>query len=113
MDARKFSTHVLDTSVGKAAANVRVTVSRLDEIQEWRPLRATQTNEDGRCELLAPGEFPSGIYKLTFHVGPYFAERNVRSLYPAIEIIVDCSENQNHHIPLLLNPFGYSTYRGT
>ncbi|KAH8237300.1 hypothetical protein KR038_009374 [Drosophila bunnanda] len=113
MDARKFSTHILDTSVGKAAANVRVTVSRLDEIQEWRSLRAAQTNEDGRCQLLEPGQFLSGIYKLTFHVGSYFAERKVPTLYPVIEIIVDCSENQHYHIPLLLNPFGYSTYRGT
>ncbi|XP_034650916.1 5-hydroxyisourate hydrolase [Drosophila subobscura] len=113
MDARKFSTHVLDTSVGKAAASVRVTVSVLDEIQEWRSLRAVQTNADGRCQLLEAGEFPSGVYKLKFHVGAYFAERNVNTLYPAIDIMVDCSENQNYHIPLLLNPFGYSTYRGT
>ncbi|EDW47319.1 5-hydroxyisourate hydrolase [Drosophila sechellia] len=113
MEARKFSTHILDTSVGKAAANVRITVSRLDEIQEWRSLRAAQTDADGRCLLLESGQFPSGIYKLTFHVGAYYAERSVRTLYPAIDLIVDCSENQNYHIPLLLNPFGYSTYRGT
>lgn len=99
--------------MGKAAANVRVTVSRLDEIQEWRSLRAAQTDADGRSLLLEPGQFPSGIYKLTFHVGAYFAERHVRTFYPAVDIIVDCSENQHYHIPLLLNPFGYSTYRGT
>ncbi|KAH8274622.1 hypothetical protein KR026_008307 [Drosophila bipectinata] len=113
MDTRKFSTHVLDTSLGKAAANVRITVSRLDEIHEWRPLRAAQTNEDGRCQLLEPGQFQHGIYKLTFHVGAYFAEHNTRTIYPAVDIMVDCSENLNYHIPLLLNPFGYSTYRGT
>ncbi|KAH8304325.1 5-hydroxyisourate hydrolase [Drosophila kikkawai] len=113
MDVRKFSTHILDTSVGEAAANVRVTVSRLDELQEWKSLRAAKTNEDGRCQLLEPGQFPSGIYKLTFHVGSYFAARNVKTLYPVIEIIADCSENQHYHIPLLLNPYGYSTYRGT
>ncbi|EDW72561.1 uncharacterized protein Dwil_GK20968 [Drosophila willistoni] len=115
MVARTFSTHILDTSKGKAAANVKVTVYRLNETQEWQGLRAVQTNQDGRCQLLKDGdEFPSGIYKLTFHVGAYFAEQNEKTLYPAIEIIVDCDDEQDHyHIPLLLNPFGYTTYRGT
>ncbi|XP_034478345.1 probable 5-hydroxyisourate hydrolase [Drosophila innubila] len=113
MNTRKLSTHVLETSSGKAASNIKVTVYRLDEIQEWRAIRPSQTNSDGRCLLLDQGEFPMGIYKLTFHVGPYFAAKNMTTFYPAIDIIVDCNENQNYHIPLLLSPYGYTTYRGT
>ncbi|EDW00975.1 5-hydroxyisourate hydrolase [Drosophila grimshawi] len=113
MSTRKFSSHVLNTSTGKAAAYIKVTTSRLDELQEWKAIRPTQTDSDGRCQLLDPAEFSSGIYKLTFHVGAYFAEQNIKTFYPAVELIVDCSENQNYHVPLLLSPYGYTTYRGT
>ncbi|KAH8393355.1 hypothetical protein KR215_006578 [Drosophila sulfurigaster] len=113
MNTRKLSTHVLETSAGKAAANIKVTVYRLDEIQEWKAIRPGQTNADGRCLLLDHGEFPNGIYKLTFNVGAYFAAKNQTTLYPAIDIIAECNENQNYHIALLLSPYGYTTYRGT
>ncbi|KAH8413663.1 hypothetical protein KR222_003091 [Zaprionus bogoriensis] len=113
MSSRKLSTHVLDTSTGRAAQHVKVTVFRLDELQEWRAIRPGETNSDGRCQLLDNADFPLGIYKLTFHVGAYFAARNVKTFYPAIDIIVDCGENQSYHIPLLLSPYGYTTYRGT
>lgn len=113
MSSRKLSTHVLDTSNGKAAANVKVTVYRLNEFQEWTAIRPGETNSDGRCQLLENAEFPIGVYKLTFHVGVYFAAKNVKTFYPAVDIIVDCSDNQNYHIPLLLSPYGYTTYRGT
>lgn len=113
MSSRKLSTHVLDTSNGKAAQNVKVTVYRLNEFQEWNAIRPGETNADGRCQLLDNAEFSLGVYKLTFHVGTYFAAKNVRTFYPAVDIIVDCSENQHYHIPLLLSPYGYTTYRGT
>ncbi|KAH8299741.1 hypothetical protein KR044_005320 [Drosophila immigrans] len=113
MNSRKLSTHVLETSTGKAAPNIKVTVYRLDELQEWRAIRPSQTNADGRCLVLDQGEFPNGIYKLTFHVGAYFAAKNMTTLYPAIDIIAECNENRNYHIPLLLSPYGYTTYRGT
>ncbi|ALC41104.1 CG30016 [Drosophila busckii] len=113
MNTRKLSTHVLNTANGKAVANIKITTYRLDELQEWRALRPSQTNTDGRCLLLENSDFTHGIYKLTFHVGAYYASQNMKTLYPAIDIIVDCSEDQNYHIPLLLSSYGYTTYRGT
>ncbi|XP_064543191.1 uncharacterized protein LOC135431793 [Drosophila montana] len=113
MNTRKLTTHVLNTSTGKAAANIKVTTYRLEESQEWKALRPSETNSDGRCQLLDLSDFSKGIYKLTFHVGAYFAAQNIKTFYPAVELIVDCSEEQNYHVPLLLSPYGYSTYRGT
>ncbi|XP_030246754.1 uncharacterized protein LOC115565691 [Drosophila navojoa] len=113
MNTRKLSTHVLNTSTGKAASNVKVTVYRLNDSQEWIPIKPAQTNADGRCQLLSEADFINGIYKLTFQVGLYFAEQNIKTFYPAIDVIVDCCEAQSYHIPLLISPFGYSTYRGT
>lgn len=113
MNTRKLSTHVLNTSTGKAASNIKVTAYRLNDSQEWIAIKPAKTNTDGRCLLLEQANFTNGIYKLTFQVGSYFAEQNIKTFYPAIDIIVDCCEVQSYHIPLLISPFGYSTYRGT
>ncbi|XP_030381455.1 uncharacterized protein LOC115629192 [Scaptodrosophila lebanonensis] len=109
-----LSTHVLDTSLGTAAANLKVTVHRFDdESQKWQAVRAKQTDPDGRCNVFEQSEFPSATYKLTFHVGAYYVGKNLKTLYPAIEILVDCTDDQHYHLPLLLSPYGYTTYRGS
>lgn len=105
----------------------------------WTFISDSVTNTDGRCsDLLSRSAFTVGCYKLHFDVGNYFKELHINSLYPFIEvnstnstlhkyisnlshtnillqIVFDCSnvEDDHYHIPLLLNPFGYSTYRGT
>lgn len=113
-DTRTISTHVLDTSLGKAASEVPFTLYRLLANEQWQELKQATTDKDGRAmQLLESTDFKSGIYKLKFNVQKYFDSVGVQSFYPFIEIVVKCVEGQHYHIPLLLSPFGYSTYRGT
>jgi 5-hydroxyisourate hydrolase len=110
-----ITTHVLDTSTGKPAAGVPV-VLEIEEIGTgWRQLARGATNKDGRLmELLAPGALVEGTYRLTFDTHAYFADRKVLSLYPQVTVVFTVHESDEHyHIPLLLSPFGYSTYRGS
>jgi 5-hydroxyisourate hydrolase len=116
-----ITTHVLDTARGRPAAGVPVTLSRLlDEGggERWEQLAAAQTDADGRIgDLLAPGSLRPGTYKIRFDTGRYFAALGTEAwFYPWAEIVfrVDPdSADEHYHVPLLLNPFGYSTYRGS
>lgn len=113
-DTRTLSTHILDTSLGKAAAEVPLTVHRLLENQQWQELKQAATDKDGRAsQLLETKDFTSGIYKLQFDVQKYYDGVGAECFYPFIEIVVKCVAGQHYHIPLLLSPFGYTTYRGT
>ncbi len=105
-----ISTHVLDTSLGKPAAGIAVTLERW-ELDAWLICASALTDPDGRVKaLLAPAAVVAGRYRLTFATGPYF----VTTLYPEVTITFDVdSDYASYHIPLLLNPFGYTTYRGT
>jgi 5-hydroxyisourate hydrolase len=114
----KISTHVLDTSIGQPAANVKVQLFHLGESR--RPHCSMQTNKDGRTDapLLTADRIPSGIYELVFTVGEYFSQRGVPLSDPPFldEVVIRfgvSDETGNYHIPLLLSPFGYSTYRGS
>lgn len=113
-DIRTLSTHVLDTSLGKAASEVPLTAYRLSENGEWKELKCTTTDKDGRAsQLLEAKDFKNGIYKIKFFVHEYYKKLGADCFYPFIEIVINCEEGQHYHIPLLLSPFGYSTYRGT
>ena len=105
-----LSTHVLDTSTGRPAPGIAVTLERW-ELDAWLPSAFTSTDNDGRCrELLAPERVLAGRYRLTFATGSYFE----KTLYPEVAITFDVdTDGASYHIPLLLNPFGYTTYRGT
>lgn len=111
-----ISTHVLDTSRGQPVMGLQVSLYRLIN-GRWTYINEGVTNSDGRCsQLLEKGEFLTGRYKLHFDVDKYFEAQKIASLYPFIEIVFDCKDNGdniNYHIPLLLNPFGYTTYRGS
>jgi 5-hydroxyisourate hydrolase len=106
-----LTTHVLDTSLGRPAEGVRVTLMRGDAT-----LGSGVTDADGRArELLhGGGTLERGSYRLVFHVDEYFARGKRRAFYPriAVDFLVD-GENEHYHVPLLLSPFGYSTYRGS
>uniref|UniRef100_A0A1B0A2Y3 hydroxyisourate hydrolase n=1 Tax=Glossina pallidipes TaxID=7398 RepID=A0A1B0A2Y3_GLOPL len=116
-----ISTHVLDTSVGKPAANVIIIVYRLTENDpkqdgggQWLEINQSLTDKQGRIpQLLYSTDFQNGVYKLRFDIRPYFNLQNVTSFYPFIDVIVQCQENEHYHVPLLISPFGYSTYRGS
>jgi 5-hydroxyisourate hydrolase len=115
----KLSTHVLDTAHGRPAAGVAVALFRL-EAGTRRLLGRFTTNADGRCDapLLADALFVPGTYELDFAVGDYFAGLGVVQAVPRFLDIVTlrvgvADASANHHIPLLVSPYGYSTYRGS
>lgn len=117
----KLTTHVLDTTRGKPGHGIRVSLYRVENDQRTL-LRQLITNDDGRCdEPLSSGEeFQTGIYELLFAVGPYFnsleepaAESGLRFLDDVIIRFGVPDAGEHYHVPLLITPFSYSTYRGS
>jgi 5-hydroxyisourate hydrolase len=113
-----ITTHVLDTSKGKPAAGmpVRLSMRTGQHENDWKDLGETKTNSDGRAPDLFASDIKisAGIYKLVFETLTYFSSISVTGFYPSVTIIFEITDpEQHHHIPLLLNPFGYSTYRGS
>jgi 5-hydroxyisourate hydrolase len=110
-----ISTHVLDTRLGRPAVGIRVHLEQRDR-DEWRVVGAGETNVDGRVSnLLTDGAaIAPGEYRLTFDTRQYFAASSTATLYPAVSIVFEAAAGQSHyHVPLLLSPFGYTTYRGS
>ncbi|REL27609.1 hydroxyisourate hydrolase [Thalassotalea euphylliae] len=118
MSRSPITTHILDTSNGKPARNVPVTLLQLDEnTQQWQSLCTANTDDDGRLIDWLPAELTitHGTYKLLFDIDAYHAQiqLNGRAFYPFAELCFRVLDDNHHHIPLLLSPFGYSTYRGS
>jgi 5-hydroxyisourate hydrolase len=112
----RISTHVLDTAKGKPASGVPVRLERQESSGKWTPVGSAQTDQDGRCaQLLLDGvTVVEGVYRLTFDTANYFAACGVEGLYPSVEISFRIKSGESHfHIPLLLSPNGYTTYRGS
>ncbi len=108
-----LSTHVLDTSLGLPARGVGV---RLDDGSggDTEPLGVETTDEDGRVASIGPVRLKAGDYRLTFDTAAYFAATGRAGFYPEVAITFTVADPEEHyHVPLLLNPFGYSTYRGS
>ncbi|HET6271369.1 MAG TPA: hydroxyisourate hydrolase [Bacteroidota bacterium] len=111
-----ITTHVLDTSIGAPARGVRVTVECQERSKEWKVLARRETNADGRASDLLPEnvKLMAGMYRLTFDSRGYFASRDVQTFYPYITIVFEVHDpTAQYHVPLLLSPYGYSTYRGS
>ncbi len=111
-----ITTHVLDISVGKAAQGVPVTLERRGDQGQWMTLKQATTNSDGRVEdLLERGSrAEKGTYRLSFGIEAYYLSRSVTTFYPEASVVFVIREpSEHHHVPLLLSPFGFSTYRGT
>lgn len=106
----QLTTHILDTTKGIPASNIPVRLFRLQD-KEWLLFANGITNEDGRIPELLDEQFllPHGLYKLRFETQQYFD----RSFYPFVEIAFYVDSDTHYHVPLLLSPFGYSTYRGS
>ena len=101
-----LSTHVLDATSGRPAAGVRVTLARRDG-DRWQPLGEAVTDDDGRARDLAPGA-------LVFATGEYFAATGQTGFYPEVPVVFEITDTDRHyHVPLLLSPFAFSTYRGS
>jgi 5-hydroxyisourate hydrolase len=103
------STHVLDASAGTPAAGVAVVLARFDE--GWGDVEPGVTDADGRHRFGAATA--SGTYRLTFATGGYFTARAVAAFYPEVTVTFTVSGGGHFHVPLLLSPFAYSTYRGS
>ena len=115
-----ITTHVLDTSLGRPAAGLRVVLERGGKSSEWQIVGHGETDEDGRQRTLMTDHAPleSGLYRLVFDTRRYFEGRGVRALYPSVIITFEVGDDgakgpAHYHLPLLLGPFGYTTYRGS
>jgi len=113
-----LTTHVLDTSSGKPANRVRLDLYRADG--ERRHLLSASTSQDGRCDqpLLQGEAFVPGEYEIIFHAGEYFARQGVVLANPPFldQVVIRfgvADATQHYHVPLLISPYGYSTYRGS
>lgn len=110
-----ITTHVLDTSRGCPAKGVQVALE-VREDEGWREIRRTLTDADGRVKRLLPDELAlrAGTYRLTFDLAAWFEAQGIESFYPEASIVFLVRDPEQHyHVPLLLSPFGYSTYRGS
>lgn len=111
-----ITTHILDLVNGHPASGVTVVLEIQDDSGSWIELTRDETNDDGRItEWLTPGEpARTGTYRLTFKVGDYFGQNSGPVFYNEIPVVFELSDpSSHHHIPLLLSPYGYSTYRGS
>jgi 5-hydroxyisourate hydrolase len=111
----QITTHVLDISIGRPAAGVPVILETEEARGVWKELNRGVTDGDGRLgNLIAPGSLKEGTYRLTFDTRAYFSGRKMEALYPQVCIVFEVRRASEHyHIPLLLSPYGYSTYRGS
>lgn len=108
-----ITTHVLDSVTGRPAVKVAVVLEQR-VTGGWRELAAGDTDADGRMSELGPEALPAGRYRVTFDTGSYFAARAQTTFYPHVTIVFELDDEAAHyHVPLLLSPFAYSTYRGS
>lgn len=107
-----LSTHVLDTAIGRPAPGIALELELADEFGEWQHMGRGRTDSDGRCrDLISADAFAAGTYRLTFALGDYLGPA---AFYPQATVEFRVADPSQHfHIPLLLSPFGYSTYRGS
>jgi 5-hydroxyisourate hydrolase len=108
-----LSTHVLDAASGQPAAGVRVALDRRDG-EGWQPLGEEVTDDDGRVRDLAAGGLGAGVHRLVFATGDYFAATGLTGFYPEVSVVFEVTDpNRHYHVPLLLSPYAFSTYRGS
>jgi len=109
----RVTTHVLDATVGRPAAGVAVTLEQ-QAAGGWQPVAAGRTDEDGRITEFGPVDLDPGVYRVTFAVAAYFEVRALPAFYPEVVIAFTLDDPSAHyHVPLLLSPYAYSTYRGS
>jgi 5-hydroxyisourate hydrolase len=111
-----ITTHVLDTSRGRPAAGVPIVLEVIGPRDQWQEIGRGVTDADGRLRTLMPESqaLTAGIYRLVFDTRAYFESQRTRGFYPQVTVAFEVSDGDAHyHVPLLLSPFGYSTYRGS
>ncbi|MFI5133082.1 MAG: hydroxyisourate hydrolase [Chitinophagales bacterium] len=110
----QLTTHILDTTQGRPADGVIVILYQ-QQLKGWIEIAKGITNSDGRVASLLKKDvlLEHGIYKLKFETQEYFNQLAVQTFYPYVEIVFDITSEEHYHVPLLLSPYGYSTYRGS
>jgi 5-hydroxyisourate hydrolase len=111
-----ITTHVLDTSRGRPAAGVAVKLELESIDGSWKQIGQGSTDADGRAKNLLPPTFAlhGGVYRLVFDTDAYFAAEDREGFYPRVVVVFTIRDpTQHYHVPVLLSPFGYSTYRGS
>lgn len=119
MTQGRLTTHVLDTATGKPASNLKIELYRHGD-DGRTPLKSAHTNQDGRTDspMLAGEDFTAGTYELVFHAGDYLRQNGLSAAEPLFLDLIPirfgiADSSQHFHVPLLLSPYGYSTYRGS
>jgi 5-hydroxyisourate hydrolase len=108
-----LSTHVLDATTGRPAVNVSLRLHQRSR-DSWQPVGEGVTDDDGRCRTMAPDGLDAGTYRLRFDTGAYFTATGQSAFYPEVAVVFEVTEpERHHHVPLLLSPYAYSTYRGS
>lgn len=110
------TTHVLDAALGRPARDVPVRLEAATDPgrTDWRLIARGRTNHDGRVPDLGPDQLPAGYHRVVFDTAAYFTATGQRGFYPEVVIVFDLADEDAHyHVPLLLSPFAYSTYRGS
>lgn len=111
-----ISTHVLDTARGQPATGVGVVLETLTADGGWMRLGRSATNDDGRAPDLLDDDAAvgAGVHRMTFETGEWFTAQQLTAFYPVVRVVFEITDaDAHHHVPLLLSPFGYSTYRGS
>lgn len=110
-----ITTHILDTSKGTPAVGVHVRLQRRQPDGTWQEISRGATNADGRITDLLPAEsnLQGSDFRLVFETGEYFRRQNVEAFYPIVAVEFSPKGERHYHIPLLLSPYGYTTYRGS
>ena len=104
-----LSSHILDTTLGQPAAGLRIELTT----PEGKTVHA-ESDHDGRCNQWQDIELEAGVHTLRFHTGPYLQAKHGSAFYPFVDIHFDIQSNQGHyHTPLLISPYGFSSYRGS
>jgi 5-hydroxyisourate hydrolase len=110
-----ISTHILDTSRGRPAGGVSVALEVLNAGEGWSRLSEDETDADGRVAQfgVSDSQLIPGTYRLVFDVAKYFESLQQQSFYPEVVVTFLIAAAEHYHVPLLISPFGYSTYRGS
>ena len=111
----QLTTHVLDTAKGKPAEGILVLLEKPGPKGRWLAFAKGTTNKDGRLSDLLKKDrvLKSGKYRLTFDTASYFTKQKVNYFFPLVQVVFEINDSNHYHVPLLLNPYGYSTYRGS
>jgi len=112
----KVTSHILDTTVGRPAEGVSVTLENETAPHKWVPVGDAVSDAEGRVPNLVPASLTlrAGKYRLLFDTGPYYAEKGLRAFYPEVWVTFQVHDpDQQYHLPLLISRFGYTTYRGS